>query len=228
LRSQLLLGDFNAGIGSDPWQVIPRDWIRLAQERWTQEPPDLPMQAMGVDVARGGADKTVIARRYGNWFAPLLTYQGKDTPDGNTAAAQVARHHEGEATVYIDVIGVGASVYDILHTQQMRNPKDASPVVGVNVADRSTAKDKSRKFGFVNKKAELWWKFREALDPDNGQDIALPPDSELVADLTSARWVLQTNGIAVESKEHIKKRIGRSPDKADALILASVTPRRVF
>ena len=197
LRSQLRWGDFKKGMESDPWQVIPREWVRLAQTRW-QQTTDFPMQALGVDVARGGQDKTVIARRYGNWYAPLLVYPGTDTPDGSSVASKVVASYEDDATVYVDVIGVGSSVYDILREQQ------GLKVLGVNVGTKSTARDKSRKLGFVNKKAELWWKFREALDPFSGEEIALPPDNELVTDLCSARWKLQTNGIAIESKEDVK------------------------
>jgi hypothetical protein len=61
---------------------------------------------------------------------------------------------------------------------------------------------------------------REALDPDSGQDIALPPDRDLRADLTAPRWSITARGIQVESKEEIRKRIGRSPDAGDAVMLA--------
>lgn len=219
LRSQLLFGDFKAGIGSDPWQVIPIEWVKMAQARWHPTPPDdTPMHTMGVDVARGGQDRTVIARRHGNWFAPLLVYPGKDTPDGKSVAAQVAAHHEGNATICVDVIGVGSSVFDVLREHQHFN------VVGVNVGAKSKEKDKSGMLGFTNKKAELWWRFREALDPDSGQDIALPPDPELTAELCGVRWALQSNGIAIEGKDKVRQSLGVSTDKADAVVLSFIQP----
>ena len=55
------------------------------------------------------------------------------------------------------------------------------------------------------------WKFREALDPNSGLDIALPPDPELMADLAAPTWELTTRGIQIELKEKIIKRLGRSP-----------------
>ena len=62
---------------------------------------------------------------------------------------------------------------------------------------------------------------REALDPSNERKLALPPDRELLAELCAPRWVPQTNGVKVEGKEDIKKRLGRSIDKADAVVLAA-------
>jgi hypothetical protein len=47
------------------------------------------MTTIGVDVARGGKDKTVIAQRFGNWFAPLKKIPGTSTPDGPAVAANV-------------------------------------------------------------------------------------------------------------------------------------------
>src|SRR5262249_8964197 len=106
LRSQLLYGDFSIGQVDDQWQVIPTAWVRLAQQRWQkQKKPDLRLSAIGVDVARGGKDKTVISKRYGHWYAPLEKYAGKDTPDGQSVAELVERTREDDAPVMIDVIG---------------------------------------------------------------------------------------------------------------------------
>jgi hypothetical protein len=69
-------------------------------------------------------------------------------------------------------------------------------------------------------RAECYWRFREALDPASDSNVALPPDSELEADLCTPRWIPQSNGFKIESKEDIKKRLGRSPDCADAVVLS--------
>jgi hypothetical protein len=61
LRSQLLEGDMAAGVEDDPWQVIPTAWVKAAMLRWGPEPPaGQCMTSVGVDVARGGRDQTVI------------------------------------------------------------------------------------------------------------------------------------------------------------------------
>ena len=84
----------------------------------------------------------------------------------------------------------------------------------------SDARDKSEQLGFINLRAEWWWKLREALDPASGQDLAIPDDRELMVDLCTPRWKPSARGIQIESKDEIKKRIGRSPDKGDSLVYA--------
>jgi hypothetical protein len=214
LRSQLLYGDFTIGLTDPEWQVIPTDWIRAAQARGKERPsPDGPLSALGVDVARGGDDQTIIAKRYGNWIAPLVKYPGQVTPDGFAVAGFVMKELEGGAVVNIDVIGVGASPYDTLRRQGVN-------INGVNVAVASEGKDRSGQFGFANQRAELWWKFREALEPSKGQEIALPDDRRLLADLCAPRYTVTARGITIESKEDIRRRLGRSPDCGDAVVLA--------
>ena len=67
----------------------------------------------------------------------------------------------------------------------------------------------------------MYWRMRDALDPASGNNIALPPGNEIIADLCSARYKLTTSGVLVEEKEEIKKRIGRSPDKGESILLAN-------
>ncbi len=219
LRSQLLRGDFMAGVEDDVWQVIPTAWVKLAQQRGRERPaPAAPLTALGVDVARGGRDQTVIAKRYTNWYAPLSKHPGKTTPDGQAVAGIVAAEIEGNPYANVDVIGVGAAVYDAMRGVL------ACPVYGVNVAERSSATDRSGMLTFVNKRAEMYWQFREALDPRTGDDVALPDDPMLLADLCAVKWKMTLRGIQIEDKEEIIKRLHRSPDCGEAVVLASVPP----
>lgn len=215
LRSQMLNGDFMAGVKDDPWQVIPTAWVDLAMARWKPRNVKPKMTSMGVDVARGGDDQTVIARRHDNWYDELLTYEGKETPDGQTVAAQVISNLRDSAPIHIDVIGVGASPYDQL--RQLRQQ-----VIGVNVSERAYGADKSGRLRFPNQRSELWWRMREALDPQNNTGIELPYDTKLKADLCAPKWELRSSTIYVESREQIYERIKRSPDRASALILAAL------
>lgn len=218
LRSQMLHGDFAAGREDDPWQVIPTEWIKKAQERWT-ETTDKPMSTMGVDVARGGRDETILAPRHGTYFAPLIAVPGKSTPDGPAVSALVVQHLRDGATIMIDVVGVGASPYDHLKGAKL----DITPI---SSADKSYETDRTGKLTFQNKRSELWWRMREALDPVHGSDLALPPDRKLMADLATPRWKLLGGGkIAVENKEDCIKRLGRSPDHGDAAVYALENPK---
>ncbi len=212
LRS-LLKGNFNAAKIADPWQVIPSAWIKAAQLRWTAKQPDDSLLSVGVDVARGGKDKTVIAKLYGRWLAPLDKYPGSSTPDGPTVAALVLPYSHALLGLFVDVIGVGGAVYDAL--------RGSVRVAGINFAEGvPMERDKTGKLKFRNVRAAAYWRLREALDPVSGDNLALPPDAELAADLSAPKWSLTTGGILIESKEDIKERIGRSPDSGDALALA--------
>jgi hypothetical protein len=220
LRSQVLYGDFTAGLGDDPWQVIPTEWVRAAQARWRPEGGRAaPVSALGVDVARGGSDKTVIARRHKDWFAPLEKHAGAATPDGPAVVALVQKilaEQRGPSVpaLVVDVIGVGSSVYDGLRQRRLPN------VVGFNAAAGTDRRDRTGTLGFANLRACALWLLRESLDPGSGRYLALPPDPELLADLTAPRWSVGPGGVKVESKEDVVRRLGRSPDCGDAVVLA--------
>lgn len=223
LRSALLSGNWSAMLTDDAYQVIPRSWVKAAQARWTPEvPEDVKNERamIGCDVARGGEDQTVNAPRRGRYFYRLEKHPGRSTPDGDSVVGllRILNIELGGARINIDVIGVGASAYDI--GSQDRGDQVALNIAPVNFAESSSAIDRSGTLKFINKRAECYWRLREALDPKDGDNLALPPDSELEADLCAARWEMQTNGIKIESKENIKKRLGRSPDCADAIALS--------
>ena len=214
-RSQLLLGDFNLAEKDKERQVIPTEHVRLAMERWEDmERPDVPLSGLGVDVARGGDDQTVISKRYDNYFDELIKYDGIQTKTGSEVAAVVTQSMEDDtdARIVIDLSGIGSSPYDTLDDNEF-------DVEGFNGATKSKLRDKSGQVGFRNRRAEAWWLFREALDPESGEDIALPPDNELLADLTEPTFKLTANGYQIEEKEKIIERLGRSPDCGDAVVM---------
>ncbi len=218
LRSIMLFGDFKSGMEDDPWQLIPSAWIKAAQQRWTamggKPPLGTTMDQMGVDVSRGGRDRTVLTPRYGKFFDKQKVYPGKLIDDGDKVVQLVVGATPINTTVVVDVIGVGSSPFDGL--------KRLRPTVAMNGAEASTARDKTNRLGFVNKRAEWHWKVREMLDPANGEDPAIPDDPELFADLSAPTWELTRQGIKIESKEDISARIHRSPDKGESLIYSAV------
>ena len=174
------------------------------------------MTAMGLDVARGGRDDTVLAPRYGKWFDELTVVPGRETPDGPSVAGLAAARLRDGAQVNVDAIGIGAGAEDALRNAGL-------PFVAINGAEGSHRATRDGRFHFKTKRSEMWWTFREALDPDYGQDIALPPDPALLADLTAPTYEVRPGEppkIYVEGKEDIKKRLGRSPDRGDAVIYA--------
>ena len=213
LRTQLLYGDFNVAEDDQANQVIPAAWVRAAQARWT---PDAAgeMLCMGADIAQGGEDETALSPYYEfDYFGEQIAVSGAKTPGGPEAAALIITHLRNGAQVNVDMGGgFGQSTYDHL-TDNNIAAKQMIP------AGKSDAQSEAG-LSFVNKRAEWWWRFREALDPKNNPALALPPCEKLTADLCAPRWKLTPRGIQVEEKDKIKKRLGRSPDRGDSIVMA--------
>lgn len=220
LRSQMLNGDFGAGVKEDEWQAIPTAWIEAAQKRWKPKDVLPPMDSVGVDVSRGGDDKTEIATRHGWWFDELTEVEGQNTVSGRLVAGQIISVLRDKAPIHIDVIGVGASPYDALSELNIQT-------IGVDMRHGTNATDKSGHFRFLNTRAWLVWRFRELLDPAANNGIALPPCPKLAEELAAYKWELSGGKVKIIETEKIKENIGRSPDRATAVLLASMeTPKR--
>lgn len=216
-RSALLEGDINAMLSDDPDQIIPTSWVEEAMKRWTPEHPDVAMSAMGMDIAHGGDDSSCYAPRYEDWYGKVVNYPGVQTPDGPTAARYATEVVESKATpINGDVIGWGASACE--HLEQVLGYS----VNKVNFGSSSGARDRSGKWKFLNKRVQYYTEFSYLLDPQSERKISLPPDPILKADLCSVRRMYSGDTVKCEDKLDIKKRIGRSPDEGDAVVLASI------
>jgi hypothetical protein len=220
LRSAVRDGNFMAARKDDANQVIPTAWVIEAQNRWSPNPPaGVPMCAMGVDASGGGDDPMIIAPRYDGWFAPLVEVPGRDIPLdslGKHCAAVIITNRRHDATIILDMGGgYGGPAFEHLRD----NGIDVVPHKG---AEKSPHRTADRQLGFFNKRSQVIWQFREALDPnqDGGSPIALPDDPSLTADLTAPTFEVGPRGIKVETKEDIVKRLGRSPDRGDAVLMA--------
>lgn len=222
LRSQLKHGLFRMGGEDDPWQLMPTQWVQAAMDRWTEQPPEgAPQCAIGVDVAQGGADNTVLAIRHDGWYAPLLKVPGIQTPGGTDVAGLVIAKRRDNSMAVVDIGGGwGGEAYAHLKA----NSIECEGYLGVKESDRRT-EDNNLKF--FNVRAEAYWRFREALNPDQpgGSHIMLPKDLELLAELCCPTFDVTSGGIKVLPKDSrtgdsVKKRLGRSPDKADAVVMA--------
>ena len=187
--------------------LIPVDWVERAVFR-LDEVKAQGDAVIGCDPARYGEDETVIAVRRGSKIVKLICYNGMDTMQTVGNIIQVYNEYR-PAKIRVDSIGIGAGVVDRLAEQNY-------PVEGINVGE--VASDSEM---FVNLRSELWWKLREELDPNNENALALPRDDILLGQLTSVKFkVSSTRGkIQIESKEEMKKRGLRSPDRAEAIML---------
>lgn len=216
LYQNRVLGEFYAG---EEDSVVPLSWVEAANERWHEWQlagkidPGNP-HTVGVDVARSGSDKTCFAIRQGHVILEIRSYSHNDTMV-TTGRVHGILENDPSMTAIVDVVGVGGGVVDRLREMNMK-------VQPFTASARSRNRDKTGELGFINTRAAAWWNLREMLDPSAGSIICLPPDDDLLGDLTAPKAAEPQSGgkLKIESKDEIKKRIGRSTDRADAVVQA--------
>jgi hypothetical protein len=144
---------------------------------------------------------------------------GKEIPQdsaGAYSAGLVVAHRRDQALVIVDMGGgYGGPIYEKL----VEVPMEVNRYKG---AEASTRRSRDGRMAFTNKRSAALWLFREALDPGQpgGSPIALPPDPEVLADLTAPTFEVTARGIKAETKEDVCERLGRSTDKGDAVMMA--------
>jgi hypothetical protein len=194
--------------------VIPLAWVEAAIDRGRDlDSSGLRPVRLGVDVADTGDDKSVIAWRDGRHLYKLESWPGEGDVLllGERAISRAVKNTE----VIVDSIGVGAGTYKIV--DRAPNVKAISFVAGA----KTNRRDSSGQMRFLNKRSASWWNLRELLDPNTGDDLSLPDNPELLGELTTPKWREVSGGkIQIESKDEIRKRLGRSTDLADAVVMA--------
>lgn len=204
--------------------VIPLGWVERAMQRWRDwqdrgSPPLQGRHIIGADIARQGDDETALAVRVGPAIIEIRKHRQADTMESTGFITGLLNAHTDELSpdtiAVVDAIGIGAGVIDRLREM-------SKPVYAFTAS--ATAKgleDRSGEFGFANLRAAAWWNMRELLDPSRNSDVMLPDSEVLKADLTAPRWrVISGAKIQIESKDDIKKRLGRSTDEGDAVVQA--------
>jgi len=184
--------------------IFPYKWIKMAVERNLEE--SSPCE-LGVDVARYGGDENIIARRRGPVvrIVHISAFVSTMQTVGETA---LVIDEEKPETTRVDTVGVGGGVYDRLEEQNYRVEEFVSG---------AEAQDKER---FLNLRAEAHWLFRERLEKG---DVDLPDDPQLIAELSGIRYKIRSDKkIQAESKEDMKKRGLKSPNRSDAVIMAFI------
>jgi hypothetical protein len=221
LRSQLLYGKFSGSMKDAANQTVPTAWIQLAQERWTEKPPKgVPMCAIGVDASGGGNDPMILAPRYDGYYPQIIEVPAAEIPvksAGSYCAGRVVAVRQNKALVVVDMGGgYGGPVYEKLEDNHIECYRYKG-------AEKSMRRSRDGQLKFTNTRSAALWLFREALDPDQpgGSPIMLPPgDNRLLADLTAPTFKITPQGIQVEAKEDVCKRLGRSTDRGDAVMMA--------
>lgn len=167
---------------------------------------------IGLDIARAGSDRSVFCFRRGRWCYRLHVLRGFDTVELADLTTRFIKDYQ-PARLFLDLGNSGAGVYDIL------NHRGFSEVVkGVNFGGKPIARDR-----YKNKRAEMWDAVNQWLRQD--LPVQLPEDEELFDELCGIERVkVAQDQLQLEDKEEFKKRVGRSPDKADALALTFAEP----
>ncbi len=199
-----VLGEFPM---ADDDTIIPFHLADSAIKRDIEIPEDTK-PIWGLDVARFGADKTALCKRYGNVVTDITSWQGLDLMQ---TVGRVMAEYEGlspsmrPSEILVDSIGVGGGVVDRLREL-------GAPVRGINVGEAPAMGNT-----YMNLRAELWFKTKGWLED---RSCKLPNDDQLLAELTSIRYAFTPGGkMKAESKDDMRKRGLKSPDLADALCL---------
>lgn len=205
--------------------LIPYEWVIIAQNNWkriTEDNgldyiPDTKLD-LGVDVAGMGRDSSVLCPRYDNFVQELVCHKSGGKADHMKVVGMVVNEMNRSkirngSRALVDTIGEGAGVFSRLEEIGQKGStscKFSESAKGLT--------DITGQYKFENMRAYLHWCVRDWLDPRNKTGAALPPDDELLEELTAIKWSFRSNGdILIEAKDKIKERLGRSPDKSDSL-----------
>jgi len=204
--------------------VVPASWVarcRIERPYVNREMETVGQGGveLGVDVGAGG-DETVIAVKAGPLAGIVTRHRIADTMQTVGTVVEAIRELR-PWRVKVDVIGIGRGVVDRLVELKREGHDDLAKVdiIGVNVGERS-----SEPHRFVNLRSEVWWNVGRVLSEEGGWDLSDLDDDFAVA-ISSPAYTLDSAGrIRVEPKNETKEKLGRSPDDADAVLLAFYAP----
>ncbi|CAM4032436.1 terminase family protein [Campylobacter armoricus] len=157
----------------------------------------------GLDVARYGDDKSVLAKRKGFVVDEIKKYSGLSTTAlANVILAEFNQDNQKPQGIFIDTCGLGVGVYDVLHSYGL-------PVFEANSTNSATSNE------YLNKRAQMYFTFAKNL-----KHMQIIKDDELKKDLRMIEYEYNDKGLLkIISKEQIKKNYGKSPDVSDAVAL---------
>jgi len=181
----------------------------LLQRAYDTHLPGLSHGRYGVDIARMGRDKTVVYRNRGNVIRFVDQWSKTDTMK---TVGKIRKHLDHYPTIIpatVDSIGVGAGVVDRLRELGLE-------AIGFQGSERAFRPEK-----YKNRRSEVYWEFSKGIE-DGIYDLD-PEDEDLAAELTNIKYWIDSGGrIVVESKEDMRARGAKSPDRADAAVYSTI------
>jgi len=209
-------------------QLISRAWVDAATSRYAsyvaqfgEKPPPSVIPIIGLDVADGNAstnDKSALTQRWGGWVAPIRAWKEPDADQVAIKSVEILKHLNiplEEMRVKVDGTGVGAGVAPRM--QRLRVARAEKIMVASSPTQVPLSADGIPLGEFLQLRDQLWWSVMLWLRDDRG--AMLPPDDDLIEELTTPSYGVFNGKVRVSSKDFMKESLGRSPDKAESLIL---------
>jgi phage terminase large subunit len=207
--------------------LIARDWIDAAVERHRTgalKPSGEPRASL--DVARYGSDGNCLMIAKGPVVVLIETWGGLSTLNTARKAGEIIRRY-GIRPPSPSKIAPGPTGSITVDAVGMTGAVEGLKEMGYTVHEFNGGTFGVGQARFLNRRAEAFFTLRDRLHPDSG-NIALPRDNTLIEELLAIRWREAAGGkVRIEEKSEIKSRLGRSPDKADALSMLFGAKRRV-
>lgn len=205
-----VLGQFPE-IGDDT--LITPAMVRKAMEYSSEH--SLELGQMGGDVARLGKDRTVVYHNRGGELRKVYEKHKQTTMKTAGGFALLIKKFVNRVPMNVDVIGIGAGVYDRLRE------------MGLNATPFNSAERAAEPTKYKNRRAEGYWALREYFEEEM-IDID-PGDEDLQGQLTNIKFTYNSSGqIVIESKEEMAKRGVPSPDHADAAMMSVCKAQEMF
>jgi phage terminase large subunit len=204
-------GDWN--VTDDPMQIIPYTALKNCVARPEELDELTGREALGIDVAELGDDKTAFVYFRGPVCCEVEIFAKKRTDEvSDIARARIVERRIDANMVGVDAVGNGAGVWGNLYGAGLYVQR----IIAGEAEIPNVFKQK-----FMNLKAQMWWALRlDVMNPDSGFRIL--DRRTLIQDLTATRYtVAKEKAIAVESKDSMRKRIGRSTDEGDACVMGN-------
>jgi hypothetical protein len=202
-------------IGSMPVLLARRAYAEAVRENGGKRPTAniYGSKRMGIDPSWLGADSFRIWMRQGRIAWRAGSWEKKKLTESYGRILRILEIEQPDE-IYIDCVGIGAGLYDMLSD----NETWGSRVFGIMAGDSADESDRH-----FNKKAEMWWEMRQWLT-ENPQ-VMLEDIDDIQSDLTSVRPKReQRQRTKLESKDEMRARGVPSPDDGDALALTFAYP----
>lgn len=162
------------------------------------------------DPARYGDDENVIyvmeATANCAYVLEEIILEHKSTMDTAGRLAALRKKHNAQV-IAVDVIGIGSGIVDALYDLK-------EPVLAINSSAKPTVETQQKKY--YNLRSQMWMQAGDAFEEGR---VKLNDDYVLNGQLSSVKFSYKNGKLAAEAKEEVKKRLGRSPDRADAFIM---------